>query len=730
MIMSLKNNMRKIYDGVCHDPHAVLGMHENSDLEKVVRVFQPDATAVSITLMDSKKKLDLEKIEPEGFWAVSFKSEHFEKYEVHVDFPDGNAYDYIHPYQFMPKINEEDAYLFGKGDHHFIYEKLGAHVCEMDGVKGVSFAVWAPSARRVSVVGDFNLWDGRKHMMRVLGASGIWEIFIPGIESGLKYKYEVYTRDGQLLLKADPYANATELRPGNASRIYDSAYKWKDKKYINSLPEHALDKPMSIYEVHLASWKRKEDWTWYTYKEIAPILVDYVKKHGFTHIELMPVMEYPFDGSWGYQVTGYYAPTSRFGEPDDLRYFVDYCHKHGIGVLLDWVPAHFPKDDFALAQFDGTALYEHVDPRKGEHPDWGTLIFNYGRNEVQNFLVSNALYWLKEFHVDGLRIDAVASMLYLDYSRKEGEWVPNQYGGNENLEAIEFMKKLSTIVGKYFPKALLIAEESTAWGGVSHPVHTGGLGFDFKWNMGWMNDFLRYMQKDPVHRKYHHSDMTFSMLYQYSENFILSLSHDEVVHGKGSLMNKMPGDDWQKFANFKLLLSFMYAHPGKKLLFMGSELAPWGEWNEERGIEWELEQYEPHKTASKFMIALNKLYKKSPALWEKDQEPDGFEWIDGGNMEQSIASFLRRGKDIKDDLIVVCNFTPETYFDYRIGVPEAGIYDEVFNSDSKDYNGSGVIKNKAQTTEAIDWNGRKQSIQIGIPPLACVIFKRKESDEK
>lgn len=724
--MGLKNNMRKIYDGVCHDPHAVLGMHENEDLEKVVRVFQPDATAVSITLLDSKRKLDLEQINKEGFWAVTFESEAFEKYEVHVDFPDGEVHDYIHPYQFMPMITEEDAYLFGKGDHHFIYEKLGAHVCENDGVKGVSFAVWAPSARRVSVVGDFNLWDGRKHMMRVLGASGIWEIFIPGVEAGLKYKYEIYTRDGQLLLKADPYANASELRPGNASKIYKSNYKWKDKKYFEALPEHALDKAMSIYEVHLASWKRKEDWSWYTYKEIAPILVDYVKKHGFTHIELMPVMEYPFDGSWGYQVTGYYAPTSRFGKPDDLRYLVDYCHKQGIGVLLDWVPAHFPKDAFALARFDGTALYEHVDPRKGEHPDWGTLIFNYGRNEVQNFLISNALYWLKEFHVDGLRIDAVASMLYLDYSRNEGEWVPNQYGGNENLEAIDFMKNLSTIVGKYYPKALLIAEESTAWGGVSHPVHTGGLGFDFKWNMGWMNDFLRYMQKDPIHRKYHHSDMTFSMLYQYSENFILSLSHDEVVHGKGSLMNKMPGDDWQKFANFKLLLTFMYAHPGKKLLFMGSELAPWGEWNEERGIEWELEQYEPHKTASEFMTALNELYKKSPALWEKDQEPNGFEWIDGGNMEQSIASFFRRGKDIKNDLIVVCNFTPETYFDYRLGVPEPGSYEEVFNSDSKDFNGSGVIRNDSQLTEAVEWNGRKQSIQIGIPPLACVIFKRKD----
>lgn len=724
--MSLKSKMKDIADGMCHDPHAILGMHEDKDLKKIVRVFQPDAKAVSITLLTSKKTLEMVPDEYVGFWIVSFNSESFEKYEIHVLYSDDNTFTYIHPYQFMPLLTEEDAYLFGKGDHHFIYEKLGAHLREVDGIKGVSFAVWAPSARRVSVVGDFNLWDGRKHMMRELGASGIWEIFIPGVEAGLKYKFEIYTRDGQLKLKADPYANYAEVRPGNASKIYESNYKWKDKKYLQAMPEHMLDQAMSIYEVHLASWCKKNGWEWYNYKELAPLLVNYVKEHGFTHLELMPVMEYPFDGSWGYQVTGYYAPTSRFGEPDDLRYFVDYCHKNGIGVILDWVPAHFPKDDFALARFDGTALYEHADPRKGEHPDWGTLIFNYGRNEVCNFLISNAIYWLKEFHVDGLRIDAVASMLYLDYSRKEGEWLPNQYGGNENLEAIEFMKQLSITVGKYFPKAMMIAEESTAWGGVSHPVHAGGLGFDFKWNMGWMNDFLRYMRKEPIHRKYHHSDMTFSMLYQYSENFILSLSHDEVVHGKGSLLNKMPGDDWQKFANFKLLLAFMFAHPGKKLLFMGTELAPWSEWNEERGLEWELEQYEPHKTASIYMTALNKLYKDSPALWEKDQDPAGFEWIDGGNTEQSIASFFRRGKDEKDDVIVICNFTPENYFDYRVGVPASGEYEEVFNSDSKAYNGSGVFRNKSVKTQKTAWNGRKQSVLIGVPPLACVMFKRKE----
>ncbi|MFA7630161.1 MAG: 1,4-alpha-glucan branching protein GlgB [Candidatus Neomarinimicrobiota bacterium] len=727
--MKLETRMRELRDGICHDPHAILGMHENSQLEKTIRVYQPDALSVSAVLLGSGREIPLLPAKVEGFWYAVFESESFEKYEVRVLYKNNDTYNYIHPYQFMPVITEEDAYLFGKGDHHFIYEKMGAHVREIDGIRGVSFAVWAPDARRVSVVGDFNLWDGRKHMMRVLGSSGIWEIFIPGVRSGLNYKYEIFTKDGRLLLKADPYAFYSQLRPGNASRIFQSEYVWKDKKYVSSRPGNTLDQPVSIYEVHLGSWKRKEDWKWYNYRELAPLLVEYVKTYGFTHIELMPVMEHPFDASWGYQVTGYYAPTSRFGNPDDFRFFVDYCHQNGIGVILDWVPAHFPKDEFSLGRFDGSALYEHVDPRLGEHPDWGTFIFNYSRNEVANFLIANALYWLKEFHADGLRIDAVASMLYLDYSRKTGEWVPNRYGGNENIEAIEFMKRLSTIVGKYYPSSLLIAEESTAWGGVSHPVHTGGLGFDYKWNMGWMNDFLRYMSKDPIYRKYHHSDMTFSMLYQYSENYILSLSHDEVVHGKRSLLSKMPGDDWQKFANFKLLLAFMFCHPGKKCLFMGSELAPWNEWNEERGLEWELQKWEPHRTAGKFMKALNAFYRESPALWQRDQEPAGFEWIEGGNTEQSIASFLRRGKYKKDDLLVVFNFTPETYFDYRIGVPEAGIYEEAFNTDEDVFNGSGVISNRAQHAEKIEWNGRKYSIKIGVPPLGCVVLRRKDTTD-
>lgn len=727
--MTLKKRMQELREGICHDPHAILGMHEDNQLEKTIRVYQPDAVRVSVLLLESRRELELVPAEVDGFWSLVFESESFEKYEVRVDYKNGDTFQYIHPYQFMPAITEEDAYLFGKGDHHFIYEKLGAHVREIDGIKGVSFAVWAPEARRVSVVGDFNLWDGRKHMMRVLGSSGVWEIFIPGIRSGLNYKYEIFTKDGRLLLKADPYAFYAQLRPGNASRIYQSDYSWNDQKYMNKRPKHTLDKPVSIYEVHLGSWKRKEDWQWYNYRELAPLLVEHVKSLGYTHIELMPVMEHPFDGSWGYQITGYYAPTSRFGNPDDFRYFVDYCHQHDISIILDWVPAHFPKDDFSLGRFDGSALYEHMDPKMGEHPDWGTFIFNFGRNEVSNFLISNALYWLKEFHADGLRIDAVASMLYLDYSRKAGEWVPNRYGGNENLEAIEFMKRLSVIVGKYFPSAMLIAEESTAWGGVSHPVHTGGLGFDYKWNMGWMNDFLRYMSKDPIYRKYHHGDMTFSMLYQYSENYILSLSHDEVVHGKGSLLSKMPGDDWQKFANFKLLLSFMFCHPGKKCLFMGTELAPWNEWNEERGVEWELQQWEPHRSALVFMKKLQSFYHESPALWQKDQEPAGFEWIDGGNTEQSIASFIRHGKQKKDDLIVLFNFTPETHFDFRLGVPGQGKYQEIFNSDAAELNGSGVIRNTDQEAENIEWNGRKYSIIIGVPPLACIIFGHKDNTD-
>lgn len=717
--------LQKISNGECYDPHSVLGIHENSSLEKVIRIYQQNAKEVSIQTLDSyKKQYKLKKTSVKDVWEVSIKRKRFFTYKVIVTYNNGDNYNYIDPYQFVPTITEEDLYLFGKGDNHFVYEKLGANPKTIDKINGVSFTVWAPSALRVSVIGNFNLWNGLLHQMRSLGSSGVWEIFIPKIEAGELYKFEILTQSDGLKIKSDPYGKYFQMRPNNASIVYKSKYKWKDKEYFNNKPENVSDKPMNIYEVHLGSWKRDENWEWYSYREIAPKLIEHVKKLGFTHIEFMPLAEYPFDGSWGYQVTGYYALTSRFGTPDDFKYLVDQCHQNGIGVIMDWVPAHFPKDDFALRRFDGTALYEHEDPKKGKHPDWGTLIFNYGRNEVKNFLLSNAIYLLKEFHIDGLRIDAVASMIYLDYSRNEGEWIPNKYGGNENLEAISFMKHLTTVIGKYYPNALIIAEESTAWGGVSNPVHNGGLGFDYKWNMGWMNDFLEYMKKDPIHRKYHHNELTFSMLYAYTEKFILVLSHDEIVHGKGSLLSKMPGDDWQKFANFKLMLAFMYSHPGKKLLFMGSELAPWNEWNEMQGVQWELSQWSPHKNAEIFLTKLNHLYLQEPALWENDNDPTGFEWIDSNNSNQSIVSFIRHGKKKNNDLIIICNFTPETYFDFRLGVNKKGKYKEIFNTDNKDFNGSGVIQNGIHETEDVNWNGKDQSIVFGLPPLGTVIFKK------
>ena len=717
--------LHKISNGEYYDPHSVLGIHENSSLEKIIRVFQQNAKSVYIETLDSyKRQYKLHKTEVNNVWEISVKRKRFFAYKVLVIYKNGQKHNYIDPYQFAPTLTEEDIYLFGKGDNHFVYEKLGANAKTIDGIKGVSFAVWAPSARRVSVVGNFNLWNGLLHPMRSLGSSGVWEIFIPELKAGELYKFEILTQSDGLKIKSDPCGKYFQVRPNNSSIVYESKYKWKDKKYLNNKPDNLNDKPMNVYEVHLGSWKRNENWEWYSYREIAPILIEHVKKLGFTHIEFMPLSEYPFDGSWGYQVTGYYALTSRFGTPDDFKYLVDLCHQNGIGIIMDWVPAHFPKDDFALRRFDGTALYEHEDPRQGEHPDWGTLIFNYGRDEVKNFLLSNAIYLLKEFHIDGLRIDAVASMIYLDYSREEGEWIPNKYGGNENLEAIGFMKHLTTVVGKYFPNALIIAEESTAWGGVSNPVHAGGLGFDYKWNMGWMNDFLEYMKKDSIYRKYHHNELTFSMLYAYTEKFILVLSHDEIVHGKGSLLSKMPGDDWQKFANFKLMLAFMYSHPGKKLLFMGTEFAPWNEWNEMQGVQWELSQWSPHKNAEIFLSQLNHLYLQEPALWEKDNEPFGFEWIDSNNAKQSIVSFIRHGKKKKDDLIIVCNFTPETYFEFRLGVNEKGKYKEIFDTDHKDINGSGVIQNGIHKTENINWNGKNQSIIFGLPPLGAVIFKK------
>ncbi|BFN38343.1 1,4-alpha-glucan branching protein GlgB [Fidelibacter multiformis] len=726
MKQTLNQKLVNILKGDFHDPHNVLGIHAVSPVKKVIRVFVPDAAEVSVQRLDGRKTAyPLSPMDVEGFWQTEIRVKHFFHYRIHATYPDGSSYDYVDPYQFTPTISQDDLYLFNKGDHRFVYEKLGAHTCVHDGIPGVRFAVWAPTARRVSVVGDFNRWDGRYHQMRAMGNSGVWEIFIPEARAGVLYKFEIFTANRTLRVKADPYAQYFQKRPENACIVFQSTHDWKDDSWLKDrMGRQTRTLPLNIYEVHPGSWRIKEDGSWYTYRELAHELVPHVKEMGFTHIEFLPVMEHPFDGSWGYQVTGYYAPSSRFGTPDDLKYFIDVCHQNHIGVILDWVPAHFPKDDFALARFDGTALYEHEDSRLGEHPDWGTYIFNYGRNEVKNFLLANAVYWLKEFHADGLRIDAVASMLYLDYSRKEGEWIPNKYGGNENLEAIEFLKHTNSVLHEYFPDTLIIAEESTAWGGVTKPVQENGLGFTYKWNMGWMNDFLSYMSKDPIYRKYHHNELTFSMLYAYSEKYILVLSHDEVVHGKKALLSKMPGDDWQKFANFKLLLGFMTGHPGKKLLFMGSELAPWHEWNDQEGLDWRLLQWEPHKNARLYLEHLNKLYLSEPALWEWDTRPDGFEWIDANNAEQSVISFIRHGKDPANDLFFICNFTPETYFEFRTGVHNPGKYREIFNSDAMIYYGSGVIRNSEHVSEEVPWNGRPHSIRFGLPPLGMVIFKR------
>ncbi|MFO7153691.1 MAG: 1,4-alpha-glucan branching protein GlgB [Caldicoprobacter oshimai] len=622
-------------------------------------------------------------------------------------------------------ITNYQLYLFNQGTNYHSYKMLGAHLLEKDGVVGTRFAVWAPNARRVSVVGDFNCWDGRAHVMNRLGDSGVWELFIPGVKEFDLYKYEIENFYGQVVLKADPYAFYSELRPCTASVVYNLyKYKWRDDEWMRQRATTPIyDKPLLIYEVHLGSWRRKEGNRFLSYRELAKELIPYVKDMGYTHIELLPVAEHPYDGSWGYQTTGYYSVTSRYGTPEDFMFFVDECHLAGIGVILDWVPAHFPKDGHGLIRFDGTALYEHEDPRRGEHPHWGTLIFNYGRNEVRSFLISNAVFWFDVYHVDGLRVDAVASMLYLDYGKSWGEWLPNRYGGKENLEAIEFMRKMNEVVFHYFPNVLMIAEESTAWPMVTRPVYLGGLGFNYKWNMGWMNDILRYMSLDPIYRKWHHENLTFSMVYAFSENFILPLSHDEVVHGKRSLLDKMPGDYWQKFANLRLLYGYMMAHPGKKLLFMGGEFGQFAEWNFGASLDWHLLDYEMHRKLHYYVKMLNHFYLENRALWECDHGWEGFRWIDHHDYSQSIVSFIRKGKEQDDWLIVVCNFTPVVRHGYRIGVPLLGEYREVFNSDDQAYGGSGQGNFYAIVSEDIPWHGFSQSISITVPPLAAVFFK-------
>ncbi|MBI5570780.1 MAG: 1,4-alpha-glucan branching protein GlgB [Desulfomonile tiedjei] len=710
------------------DPHTVFGAHPITIDGKggvIVRAFYPDAVAAEVVA--DGDRVPMRGVETSGlFWCVLLGRTLPLRYSIALTYEDGARWEGDTPYRYLPTLGDQDLHFVGEGKHYRLYEKLGAHIREMDGVKGVSFAVWAPNAKRVSVIGEFNNWDGRVFPMRSMGSSGVWELFVPGIGSGAYYKYEIKTESDELRIKTDPLAFAMELRPGTASIVHDhSAYPWGDGQWLEERrTRDVYSHPMNIYETHLGSWLRfpEEGNRWATYRELAGPLVEHLKKYGFTHVELMPVMEHPFDASWGYQVTGYYAPTSRFGTPDDFKYFVDFLHQNGIGVILDWVPAHFPKDDFSLRLFDGTALYEHADPRQGEQKDWGTLVFNFGRNEVRNFLVGNALFWLDRYHVDGLRVDAVASMLYLDYSRNEGEWVPNQYGGNENIEAIEFLKEFNSMVYGWFPGCFTVAEESTAWTGVTTPAYLGGLGFGFKWDMGWMHDTLEFMSKDPVHRSFQHNDLTFSMMYAYSENFILPLSHDEVVYGKGSLLRKMPGDDWQKFANFRLLLAYMYTHPGHKLLIAGSEFATWNEWHHESMLERHLLQYAVHEESSRFVQDLGRLYLTDSALWAWDRKPEGFAWIDCHDYLHSVVSYTRRGPE--GYLVCVLNFTPVVREGYRIGVPEAGLHQEVLNSDSRYYGGSDVGNAGLIHTIPGKQHNHNQYLDLTLPPLGCLILKK------
>ena len=717
-----------------YDPYSVLGLHVIQQRGKpvvAVRAFLPDAAEAFVVDAATGEAFEMTKIIEEGFFEVVLaKRTAYFPYRLRKRLAGGLEEEFNDSYAFLPTLTDFDLYLFNSGDHHQVYEKLGAHFAEVNGIGGVEFAVWAPNARSVSVIGDFNGWDRRKHAMRVLGSSGVWEIFVPGLAEGELYKFQIKTRPGFVLDKTDPYGTDMETRPRTASRVnFLRKYEWRDAAWLERrrASDH-LGEPVSIYEVHVGSWARipEEGNRWLTYRELADRLIPYVKERGFTHIELLPIMEHPFDASWGYQVTGYFAPTSRFGTPEDLMFFIDTCHEAGIGVLLDWVPAHFPRDSHALAWFDGSHLYEHADPRLGEHQDWGTLIFNFGRNEVRNFLISNALFWIEKYHIDGLRIDAVASMLYLDYSRKEGEWVPNIHGGRENLEAIRFLKDINILVNQYAPGALMLAEESTAFAGVTNgPVH-GGLGFSLKWNMGWMHDMLEYFTKDPVYRAFHHNNLTFALLYAFTERFLLPLSHDEVVHGKASLLSKMPGDDWQKFANLRLLYGLMYGFPGKKLLFMGGEFGQWAEWNHDKSLDWHLTAFAPHAGLQRWITDLNALYQREGALYEVDFHYKGFEWIDFTDAAGSVISFLRRPVGGGDPVLVVCNFTPIVRHGYVVGVPDAGNYRELLNSDSTFYDGSNVGNAGAIASEPAGAHNRPHSIRIEMPPLAALFLKRSQ----
>jgi len=730
------DDLRKIVNTDHYDPFTVLGVHLVDVKGKnglAIRAFLPDAASAEVIELKGEtesKNYQMSKIDDGGFFELFIpnRTDVF-PYKLRRHSADGEIATFYDSYSFLPTLTEVDLYLFNAGDHHRIYEKLGAHYAKVDGVGGIQFAVWAPGARSVSVIGSFNGWDRRKHAMRVLGSSGVWEIFIPGLPEGELYKFQIKTQGGAILDKTDPYGFEMELRPSTASRVnLLSGFEWHDEGWMKERSSsNPLDKPISVYELHLTSWARvpEEGSRWLTYRESAHRIVDHLKERGFTHVELMPVMEHPLDESWGYQVTGYFAATSRFGRPQDFMYFVDYCHQNGIGVLLDWVPAHFPKDKHALGEFDGTHLYEHSDPRKGEHQDWGTYIFNYGRHEVKNFLISNALFWFDKFHVDGLRIDAVASMLYLDYSRRVGEWIPNQYGGRENIDAIQFLKQLNGIAHHYYPGTMTIAEESTAWPGVTNSLEHGGLGFDLKWNMGWMHDMLEYFSIDPIHRGYHHRNLTFALLYAFSERFLLPLSHDEVVHGKRSLLDKMPGDLWQKFANLRALFGLMYAFPGKKLLFMGGEFGQWIEWNHDSSLDWHLLSYDSHQGVQRLIDSVHKFYKTEAALHEVDFDYRGFEWIDFQDSASSVIAFERKARDPRNRILVVCNFTPVPRYGYRIGVSEPGQYEELLNTDSLYFGGSNLGNSGEIVAEEVPFHHHPASVRLTLPPLSVLYLKRK-----
>jgi 1,4-alpha-glucan branching enzyme len=741
--------VNQIVHNLHSDPFEILGCHllseKGNQKQWVIRAYLPKAITASVIIPNSRQEYEMRSQHHPNFFECEIEAAELSSYQLRIKEGDHEKVIYD-PYQFKEvQLTDFDIHLFGEGNHHRIYEKLGAHVIEQNGVKGVYFAVWAPNARNVSVLGDFNSWDGREHQMRKR-ENIIWEIFIPDLDYGTHYKYEIKNWEGHIYEKSDPFGFYQEVRPKTASIVADlDSYQWNDQDWLEKRRNtDPLKQPVSVYEMHLGSWLHtsiedplkqfgstaevvavsdiKSTARFLNYYEFAEKLIPYVKELGYTHIELLPVAEHPFDGSWGYQVTGYYAATSRYGSPEDLMYFIDKCHQEGIGVIVDWVPGHFPKDGHGLAFFDGTHLYEHGDPRKGEHKGWGTLVFDYGRNEVRNFLVANALFWFDKYHIDGIRVDAVASMLYLDYDRENGEWVTNEYGGRENIQAVEFLRQVNGTIFNYFPGILSIAEESTSWAMVSRPPYMGGLGFNMKWNMGWMHDMLDYFSMDPWFRQFHQNSITFSMWYHHSENYMLALSHDEIVHGKSNMIGKMPGDEWQKFANMRSLFGYMFAHPGKKTMFMSMEFGQWSEWNVWNDLEWHLLQYEKHQELKKFFTDINTLYKNEPALYELDFEEEGFQWIDCSDNRHSVVAFLRRAKN-GEFIIIVCNFTPQPHSHYRIGVPQTGFYTEIFNSDSREYGGSNMGNLGGKWTEKWFFHNYDDSLDLCLPPLGVLMLK-------